>query len=94
MLSDNIGTMATTQIEENTKVHWGLFPPRHTYDTRCYSIRYKEVLDKNIVEEQEHKTLKTNLILRAKYYLSPLDKTTTDKQKEKMLADAKKLERE
>lgn len=94
MLSDNIGTMATTQIEENTKVHWGLFPPKGTYDTRCYSIRYKEILDNNIKEEQEHKALKTNLILRAKYYLSPLDKTTTKKQKENMLAEAKKLERE
>ena len=94
MLSDNIGTSSTTQIEENTKIHFGLFPPKNTYDTRCYSIRYKEVYDKNIIEEQEHTQLKTNLILRAKYYLSPLDKTTSEKQKEKMLQESIKLERE
>lgn len=93
MLSDNIGTMATTQIEENTKIHFGLFPPRGTYDTRCYSIRYKNVLENNIENEEEHNALKTTRILRAKEYISPLDDDTTIKQKEHMKKEVEKLER-
>lgn len=94
MLSENMSTMTQPQIEENTKIKYGLFPPRKTYDTHCYSPRYDQVLDKNIQDEEEHKKLKTNRILRAKYYLSPLDKTTTQAQKEKMLKEVKKLERD
>ena len=93
MLSDNVSTIAQTQIEENAKTHFGLFPPKKTYDTRCYSIRYKEILQ-NSQDEQEHTKLKTNRILRSKYYLSPLDKTTTKKQKESMLHKAQALERD
>ena len=93
MLSDNVGTMATTQIEENTKVHFGLFPPRNTYDTRCYSVRYNNVLEKNIMAEEEHEKLKTTRILRAKEYISPLDDDTTETQKESMKAKIERLER-
>ena len=93
MLSDNISSMATTQIEENTKIHFGLFPPKRTYDTRCYSIRYENILDRNIREEKEHTKLKTTQILRAKAYISPLDSDTTMKQKQLMEKEIEKLER-
>ena len=94
MLSENMSTMTQPQIEENTKIHYGLFPPRKTYDTHCYSPRYNEILDKNITNEEEFTNIKTNRVLRAKYYLSPLDKSTTIKQKQKMLEETKKLERD
>ena len=93
MLSDNVGTMATTQIEENTKIHFGLFPPRHTYDTRCYSVRYNNVLRKNIKEEEQHEQLKTTRILKAKEYISPLDQETTEQQKMAMEKQIERLER-
>ena len=93
MLSENITTMSTTQIEDNTKIKYGLFPPKGTYDTRCYSVRYDQILDRNIMEEEEHTKLKTTRILRAKEYISPLDLETTEKQKQKMLQDVQKLER-
>ena len=93
MLSDNVGTMATTQIEDNTKIHFGLFPPKGTYDTRCYSPRYNNVLQNNVKDEELHHHLKTTRILRAKEYISPLDTDTTDSQKKKMLDLVEKLER-
>lgn len=93
MLSDNVGTMATTQIEENTKLHFGLFPPKGTYDTRCYSPRYDNILQKNLKDEELHNALKTTRILRAKNYVSPLDSDTTEKEKQKMLETVIKLER-
>lgn len=93
MLSDNVSSMATTQIEENTKVHFGLFPPKHTYDTRCYSIRYDNVLHHNVKNEEEHEHLKTTRILRAKAYISPLDADTTEKQKQDQEKAVAKLER-
>lgn len=94
MLSENASTMTQPQIEENTKIKYGLFPPRKTYDTHCYSPRYNEILNKDTTNEEEFNKLKTNRILRAKYYLSPLDRTTTKKQKEKMQEEVKKLERD
>lgn len=93
MLSDNVATMSTTQIEENTKLHFGLFPPRKTYDTRCFSIRYK-----NILEKANPRTyfdqLKTCSILRINFYISPLDLKTTYAQKIAQLEKAYELRNE
>lgn len=93
MLSENITTMSTTLIEENTKIKYGFFPPKGTYDTRCYSVRYDQIFKRDVMAEEEHKKLKTTRILRAKAYISPLDLETTDKQKQKMLDEVNKLER-
>lgn len=92
MLSENISTMSTAQAVENTKIHFGLFPPRNTYDTRCYSIRYKNVLEKAYPRDKFDQ-LKTQRILRLKEYESPLDIETTKKQKQTQLAKVEKLHR-
>lgn len=81
MLSDQVGTISTSFIEENTKLHFGLFPPKGTYDTRCYSERINNILYKYI-PKPKHKNLKTNKILRLVKYRSPLDDTTTSDEKE------------
>ena len=80
VLSDQVQTMSTTYIEENTKLHFGLFPPRKTYDTRCYSERYKNIYVKHI-NKPRYKKLKINKVLRLTDYTSPLDDTTTEHQK-------------
>ena len=79
-LSDQVQTMSTTYIEDNTKLHFGLFPPRKTYDTRCYSPRYKNVLVKD-GKHPRYKSLKTTKVLRLVPYESPLDDTTTEEMK-------------
>ena len=79
MLSDQMQTVSTTYIEDNTKLHFGLWPIRKSYDTRCYSERYKNVLEKNLKLEK-FKKLKTNKVLRLVKYTSPLDDTTTEQQ--------------
>lgn len=89
MLSDDVSTMATTQIEENTKRHFGLFPPKRTYDSRCYSIRYNNVLFSYNKARWEH--LKTTNVLRVKEYKSPLDDKTTMLEKQEMANKAKAL---
>lgn len=92
MLSENVSTMTTAQAEENTKLHFGLFPPRNTYDSRCYSIRYENILEKAIPRQKwEH--LKTNKVLRMKEYISPLDIETTKEEKLKQLATIERLHR-
>lgn len=80
MLSDSVQTMSTTYIEENTRLHFGLFPPRNTYDSRCYSVRYKNIYKKYEIKER-YKKLKTSKVLRLVKYESPLDDTTTETQK-------------
>lgn len=80
-LSDEITTISTTFIEDNTRLHFGLFPPRKTYDSRCYSIRYKNVL-KKYTKEDFYNDLKTSKVLRLVKYTSPLDDTTTETMKE------------
>ena len=42
MLSDNMTTMTTTYVEENTRIKFGIFPWGN-YNSRCYSPRYKKV---------------------------------------------------
>lgn len=81
MMSDEINTMSTTFVEENTKIHFGLFPPKGTYDSRCYKPRYKNVYKK--AENQERwEELTTSKILRLNRTNSPLDDTKTEQQKQ------------
>lgn len=91
MLSENVQTMSTTYIEENTRIHFGLFP-RKAYDSRCYSIRYDRVRHK-LKTTKKWKELKTNKILKLKPYVSPLDTETTQTQTDKMEQQIAKLER-
>ena len=92
MLSENVSTMTTAQAEDNTKLHFGLFPPRNTYDSRCYSIRYKNIL-KPAKPRLKWEQLKTFKVLRMKEYISPLDIETTTEQKETQLKRVEKLQR-
>ena len=89
-ISENVQTMNSSDIEENTRIHFGLFP-RKCYDSRCYKPRYKEIYSKG--KYREWKKLQTNKVLRLRNYVSPLDTKTTDLQKEAMLKKAQKLER-
>ena len=91
MLSENVQTMSTTYIEENTKIHFGLFP-RKAFDSRCYSVRYERVRHKLLTTKKWQK-LKTTEVLKLKPYISPLDTKTTQAQIDKMENDLKKLER-
>ena len=79
-LSDEVTNITTSFIEDNTHLHFGLFPPRKTYDTRCYSIRYKNIFKKYTKEDFMH-DLKTSKVLRLVAYESPLDDTTTEDRK-------------
>lgn len=90
MISENVSTVNTAFIEDNTRLHFGLFPPKNTYDSRCYSPRYQNILNKH-KEDNKHKALKTYNVLRLKEYISPLDLKTTEEQKRKMLAKIEKL---
>lgn len=91
MLSENITTMSTTYIEDNTKLHFGFFP-RKAYDSRCYSERYDKVHIK-ILNTKKWRKLKTKEVLRLRKYISPLDTKTTIDQVRKMENEADKLER-
>ena len=91
MINDSMQTMSTTYLEENTKIHFGFFPARGTYDTRCYSIRYSKVLETAKPRTIFNK-LKTYKILRIKEYISPLDEGTTTVQKQRMLKKILELE--
>ena len=90
MLSDEIQTMSTTYIEENTKLHFGLFP-RKMYDTRCYSERYKNILLHHHIVRWDK--LKTNKIIRVQEYVSPLDDETSREEKLSMKEKADRLAR-
>lgn len=92
IISDSIQTMSTTYIEQNTKLHFGLFPPKGTYDTRCYSVRYLNVLDP-AKPRSKWTNLKTTKVTRMKEYISPLDTETTKQQKMEMKNKALKLAR-
>lgn len=90
MLSDQIGTMSTTQLEDNTKLHFGLFPPKNTYATRCYKNRMKNVYKKDQQMEQ-FEDIYTNKVLRIMKYKSPLDDTTKDDEKKEMYEKGEKI---
>lgn len=89
IISENIQTMSTTYMEENTKIHFGLFP-RNAYDSRCYRVRYDNIHLK-VLSTAKWSKLQTYEVLRLKKYISPLDTATTPQQKEKMLELAKKI---
>ena len=91
MLSDNITTMSTTYIEDNTRIHFGLFP-RKAYDNRCYKPRYKKVKHK-IIETKKWQKLQTVEVLRLRKYISPLDSKTTVQQTDNMEKKIDQLER-
>lgn len=89
MMSDQVSTMTTTFIEDNTRKCYGLFPPKNTYNTRCYSERYKNcIID---YQNKRHKNVKTNKVLRLIPYISPLDDNTTEQEKENQIQKMKKL---
>lgn len=90
MLSDNVSTMSTTLIEENTKLHFGLFPKKGTYDTRCYSIRYNNIYEK-ANPRKYFDNVKTMFVLRMIDYISPLDITTSYQQKQEQWKTCLKL---
>ncbi len=90
VLSDQISTMSTTYLEENTKLHFGMFPPKKTYDTRCYSERINNILV-NKDENKRYKKLKTNKVLRLVKYISPLDDKTTKEQKTEQWQKGEKI---
>ena len=91
MMSDNITTMSTTYIEENTRIHFGLFP-RKAYDTRCYRPRYANTYIK-VPKTKRWRLLQTTEVLRLRKYISPLDTKTTPQQKARMLTEAENLKR-
>lgn len=90
MISENIQTMSTTYVEDNTRLRFGFFHKQ--YDTRCYSPRYKKVHIKVPVTKKWTR-LKTTKVLRVKKYISPLDDKTTLPQINRMIDEAEKLER-
>lgn len=85
VLDDNISTMSTTFIEDNTRKHYGFFPPKGTYDTRCFSDRTKNALQQIPEHYTRWNQLKTNEIMRLEEWQSPLDDTTSKETKEKGL---------
>lgn len=96
MLNDDMSTFTTSYIEDNTKRNFGLFPPKNTYDTRCYSERMKNVLIKANKQERFNK-IKTNEIIKIKYYESPLDdypELTELERIEKITKQYKKIKKE
>lgn len=89
ILSDDVQTISTTYIEENTKIHFGIIPWTKEYDSRCYKERYKNIyLDE---ESKQFNNLLTNRILRLQQYISPLDDWTQPQQKEEMRKKAAQL---
>lgn len=94
VISDNIQTMSTTYIEENTRIHFGLFP-RKAYNSRCYSPRYKNVekhAEKKTIKEARWTELTTKEVLRFKPYKSPLDEQATKKEITELERQATALE--
>ena len=89
MLSDQVSTITTSQLEENTKLHFGLFP-RKAYATRCYKPRINNVY---LQEEtkKEFEDLYTTKVLRLMRYTSPLDDTTTKEQKKEQYEKGEKI---
>lgn len=88
MLNDDMSTFTTSYVEDNTKRHFGLFPPKNTYDTHCYSERYKNVLKKAKKQKRFNK-IKTNEIIKIKNYNSPLDdyEDMTEEQRKNYLTN-------
>ena len=90
-LGDNMTTMTTTYVEENTRIKFGIFPWGN-YNSRCYSPRYKKVHTK-LISTKKWQCLKTTKVLRLRKYISPLDDRTTPKQIEDMQRECERLKR-
>lgn len=90
MLGDQITSTSSTYIDDNTRLHFGLFPPRKTYNTRCYSERYKNIFMK-VQKEPRYKRLKINKVLRLQKYTSPLDDATTEQIKKEQWEKGQKI---
>ena len=101
MLSDMVGTITTTFIEENTRIYWGFFPAKNTYSTRCFKPRYdncyvkeedKENIDKiNMAKVYKWTSIQTTDILRLMEYKSPLDKIRTEQEKQQQWEEAERI---
>lgn len=93
MLSEDVSTMSTAFIEDNTKTHFGLLlGMRKTYNSRCYSVRYNNIYIKDMGKLKEWDKLKTEKVLRMQEYTSPLDSGTTPQQKQSMADKVAKLQ--
>ena len=90
MINDTMQTISTSFLEDNTKLHFGLFPPKETYNTRCYSPRYNNCLD-DPMRWVRYTGLKTTEIMRIEKYTSPLDDKTTKEQKQRMKKEIEQL---
>ena len=90
ILSDQVSTISTTFIEENTRLHFGLFCKKGTYATRCYKNRYKNIyLDYQT--GQKFNNIFTNKVLRLQQYESPLDDVRTPQEKQKQWDKGEKI---
>lgn len=94
MLNDDITTIANPQNDENTKTRFGLFPGKSTYDSRCYSERYKNVYIKAEKAQPKFKKLKTNKVIRLVDYKSPLDDIRSQEEKKEQWSKGEKLWRQ
>lgn len=92
LLNDEITTTSSTFVDENTRKYYGLFPPKDTYDSRCYSERLKNIYDKLVKKQQRWNNLKTNEIMRITEYISPLDDNTTEQQKQAQAIKYRKVQ--
>ena len=95
IVNENVTNTTTTQIEENTRIHFGFFP-KGLYDTRCFRPRYfniKKHTKTEVIEEAKWDELTTMEVLRLRKYISPLDTSTTDTQWNAMEKMANDIER-
>ena len=95
IVNENVTNTTTTQVEENTKIHFGFFP-KGLYDTRCFRPRYENIkkhTKTEQVQEAKWNELTTMEVLRLRKYVSPLDTSTTDAQFNKMEKMAEEIER-
>lgn len=74
-ISEEIKTIEEQNTEDNMRTLIGILPPKGTYDTYCYSERYKTV---PLHEERQYKKLKKNQLLTVS--LTKKEKKTTSKE--------------
>lgn len=92
-LNDQSLSINQAQMDDNTKKYFSLFPPKDTYDSRCYSERIQNAYIKLDKKQDRWKSLKTNKITRIVEYNSPLDDETTEEQKQKVYKDNHKKDK-
>lgn len=105
ILNENMEKQYTSaQVEEESKILWGLLPGKNTYASRCYKNRADNMLldydgnlkaaypdQKQYTKDGRWITLYTNQIIRVKNYKSPCDDATTKEEKQEILAKIQKL---